>query len=202
MGPDLPLLIQDPHEGLLPISSEVFRWQFDTLNAIARAYHYKPVFIRVLGQMEAGPRKNFIMQMHGVSFLSFIIEWCKIFGANNNEIHWKKLYAQGTPLDDKRQLSPQAFEQRVRRALLRYAGITHEEFKQTYESVKNARDRFAAHVNPNDIPEMPFFDKPYRIANALTVLFTGIVGDEFRILDSYQAAFTAEITSVLEPNVR
>ncbi len=193
----MPLLIRDPHEGLLPISSGVFSWQINSLISLARSYHYKPVFELVIQGLDAGPRKNFVMQMHSISFLSFVVEWCKVFGTNNNSIHWKKLYYSGTPLDDMKRLSQEAFERHVRSAILRYSGVTQDDFNKAYSSVKAARDRFAAHIDINDIPPMPFLEIPYRIANALTVLFTGFVGDPFRDLNSYHDEFVAEIEAVL-----
>ena len=194
------MIINDPVVGPLPVSGDVIEWQHVFLMSIGRCYKYRSVVFDSLSTIDDSPRRDGLVHLNNVLFSQFLIEWCKIFGANNNKIHWKKLYVSGTAVDTHYRMNQKTFEGKMRQLLCHHAGITVAEFDKTHKSMTDARDKYAAHLDIGEVPPMPFLEIPYKVANALTVVFGGLVGDRYHPLESYSDTFLAEISATIVLN--
>ena len=76
-----------------------------------------------------------------------VIEWCKLFGVNDNATHWKK------NVDDKK-----AF----RKELLAYLKKSRKEWDAYWASVVDYRNKEVAHFDPGFSPrQVPWLDTAY-----------------------------------------
>ena len=78
--------------------------------------------------------------------LRAVVDWCMIFGADSNEIHWKKVVPEKSD------------QEGLRSHLLEDLGVTEAEWKNYWSGMTTFRNDFAAHrpaksTHPN-VPKM------------------------------------------------
>lgn len=76
------------------------------------------------------------------------MEWCKLFGDDKELHHWKQI------VDDSA-----SFRQR----LLKDVGISEEQWKNCWESLKTYRDEFLAHLDSEHTMQIPDMTIPMRM---------------------------------------
>ncbi len=82
-----------------------------------------------------------------------IIDWCMVFGADSNELHWKKVV-----LDD-------YYRNEFLDYLNSIAGIDKTQFNRYWEEITDFRNKYATHRNfSGAYPPVPFMDKAYCVA--------------------------------------
>lgn len=59
--------------------------------------------------------------------------------------------------------------------------------------MKDARNKYAVHFEPENIPPMPFLEKPYQIACGYTNFLSHLDGLIMRPLENYREEFQEEI---------
>jgi len=100
--------------------------------------------------------------------LRAIIDWCMVFGADSNQVHWKKV-----AIDDEAQCH-------FRRHLLSVIGLTKEQWDTYWSDMTTFRNDFAAHrIVAPVYPSVPDMDTALLIAttyddwfrNSVTALF-------------------------------
>lgn len=77
-----------------------------------------------------------------------VMEWCKLFGDDKELHHWKQI------VDDSA-----SFRQR----LLKDVGISEEQWKNCWESLKTYRDEFLAHLDSEHTMQIPDMTIPMRM---------------------------------------
>jgi len=77
-----------------------------------------------------------------------ILEWAKLFGGFNDEHHWNKV------VEDTDSFKNKMFEE---------SGITEDQFKESWSSIKVYRDKFVAHLDSEKIMNIPVLDIPIAV---------------------------------------
>jgi hypothetical protein len=190
-------LVNYDREGFYTISSSVLAWQFDLLKSIGRCRAYYKEIRPLLGNIEDERIKNYATHTCNKMFLSFIIDWCKIFGSENNKTHWKKLFKKHYTTDGTLICKEDAYINKVESVIFAECGMDLDGFKRAKKKMVKARNKFAAHVDIGEIPEMPYMDVPYGIAQAFCIFLSHIEGDNFETLDDLADMFEGEAMAFL-----
>jgi hypothetical protein len=84
----------------------------------------------------------------------FLIDWCKIFGSNNNnDTHYTRLL--DTRIEHNRFDN---YKDCVVNHICAHCGISCDEFNSISKKIKKSRDKFASHIEIDNIPEIPFLN--------------------------------------------
>lgn len=111
---------------------DAFTTMYDALRSLT--YH------RALKEVGADDSK-FWLHVRAQLIRTFVIEWTKLFGANSNEIHWKKLVMEQPAFRD---------------AALEKANLTENEWKDYWKQMTSFRDKVVAHLDADELPgEVP-----------------------------------------------
>lgn len=121
----------------------------EVVNIIAnliRSVHLK----RVLSELDPDPHLNFWRVLHGNLLDTAVIEWCKLFGSDDEEhqkTHWKNVIAD-------------ADKDAFREELYRTMGIDRAAYQAYWRDIKNYRDQHAAHrdFRKADVANYPKLD--------------------------------------------
>ena len=92
-----------------------------------------------------------------------VIRWCKVFGTDNEEMHWKKLINEN---------EIEAF----RASIFSSAKVTPEEFRAYWQQMKKVRDSVCAHFTYEYVgEEVPHFETAIDCASAAHSYFADIL---------------------------
>jgi hypothetical protein len=116
----------------------------NVLGNLVRSVHLK----RVLAGLDPDPSLNFWRVMHGTLLDIAVLEWCKLFGSDDEEhqqTHWKNVVSD-----------VDAF----RAELLGQLGIDAKRWEAYWKEMKNYRDQHVAHrdFSKSDVYHYPTFD--------------------------------------------
>lgn len=183
------------HEGMrtVAVSREIVTWQWTVLMSIGRCFVYQRHLQSMFEAMEASDYKASIVHTHNAMLEMFLINWCKIFGANNNEIHWKKAYLEHRTVHGNLICTRQNYEQNVRDYFLGKADLDGTDFTNIHQSMTDSRNNYVAHCNPYELCPIPFLDDPYLIADGYADFLSGAEGVRLRSLSYFQPTFTREV---------
>lgn len=79
--------------------------------------------------------------------LTATIQWCKVFGVDSNDTHWKKAV-----LESEDQIA-------FKKELLRATSMTEEQWIAYWNEMKNFRNKYAAHrLASSNLPVVPHFN--------------------------------------------
>lgn len=159
------------------------------LGSLVRSAHLK----RVLSALDPDPPLNFWRVMHGNLLDIAVLEWCKLFGSDDEEhqkTHWKNVVAD---------------KDAFRAELLRTLGIDTKAWESYWKEMKTYRDQYVAHCDFSkaDVTHFPRLD----IALASSCAYYGYVIAELRKqyvsrypddLRVYGEAFAAQATAIGE----
>lgn len=114
---------------------------------------------RALEAIDNKPRLIFWSVMYGNLMDMAVIEWCKLFGSDDDEhqpVHWKNMVAE-------------CDHDKFRDALYTHLKLSKEKFVEVWIEMKGYRDNHAAHFNldwlaPEKEPKYPVFDLPLEAA--------------------------------------
>lgn len=100
---------------------------------------------RALTAADPEPALNFWRVMHGNLLDVAVLEWCKLFGSDDEEhqqVHWKNVFAD------------QAI---FRTGLFAHIGVDQQIWRAYWEQMKNYRDQHVAHLdfNHRDVSHYP-----------------------------------------------
>jgi hypothetical protein len=111
-----------------------------------------------------------------------VLEWLKLFGDHNDKHHWKKV------VNDKESFKEQ---------MLDSCAITEDDLVHSRESFKSYRDKFIAHLDSEEIMQIPVLDTPLALVKYYYTYVTDELGEaRLRNLPSdiehyYQTCFQA-----------
>jgi len=100
---------------------------------------------RALAATDPDPSLNFWRLLHGNLLDAAVLDWCKLFGSDDEErqlLHWKRFFADG---DD------------FRTGLLAHVQLGKDEWQCYWQRMKRYRDQYVAHLdfNRRDISHYP-----------------------------------------------
>jgi hypothetical protein len=105
-----------------------------------------------LHEVDGDPRLNFWRVIYGTMLDMAIIDWCKLFGANEDSQHWKNVV-------------PESEHDDFRRDLHKAVGMSRDKFHRYWEELKLYRDTRATHYDPfGSMPKYPQFDVALKAA--------------------------------------
>ena len=152
-----------------------YLWAKHQYGVLAGFVHHL-AYYRVLSGIYSGQKRKseFWTRTIDAHLLRAVIDWCMIFGADSNEIHWKKV------------VSNKSAQAKFRKHLFAATGLTGAAWKSYWLSMAKFRNNYAAHkTTQGTYPPVPMMDMALKIACAYD--------DWFR--ESIQAIFS-------EPSLR
>jgi len=113
----------------------------DLLGTVVRNIHLR----RELSNACSDPHLNFWRVFYGNCTDTAVQDWCKLFGADNQAVHWKTLAADAD---------------QFRLDLFAAVGVTKAQWVDYWEEMKTYRDKAVAHFDPKrvTITNYPKFD--------------------------------------------
>lgn len=88
--------------------------------------------------------------------MNSIIEWCKVFGIDSNESHWKKICLKNN----------QSFEAEIRQRIQTQTGFSSKEWFDYWKRFCEFRNEYCAHRNPDRTLPVTFMEKSFNVAAA------------------------------------
>jgi hypothetical protein len=136
------------------LNKKIVETQFPLLVNFARSLAAYRAIFNDFARIERN--QIFWIQTADLNFLNAVTIWCMIFGANNNETHWKN-----TPRNN-----IDKFRQEFRTLVCTASGLTDAEWKKYHEEMRNFRDTFISHRNISLQGNIPDLTAAYKIADA------------------------------------
>ncbi|MBO6809728.1 MULTISPECIES: hypothetical protein [Marinobacter] len=103
------------------------------LATFSRSYYSFCALWDRLGQLDEGTGYFFpFRSICNALLCDAAISWCKVFGSNTEETHWKAVVGD---------------EQRFRELLFRQLNVTDKEFKAYWQEMTNFRNKIVAHFD-------------------------------------------------------
>lgn len=161
------VLIQTRDNWRFWVSPEVLAWHAQLLLGIGKSYHYRLELARHEVPAVHIVRRTGLRHLSNTLFLQFIIDWCKIFANPAEKSYWLRLY---TKTGSKGPAKVEKFKKKMKEYILQHTEIPQDEYATLIDRMKNARDKYAAHLDIGDIPQMPFLEPAFRIANVFSAL--------------------------------
>lgn len=157
------------------------------LGSLVRSAHLK----RVLSALDPDPPLNFWRVMHGNLLDISVLEWCKLFGSDDEEhqkTHWKNVVAD---------------KDAFRATLFQALRIDAKAWEAYWNEMKNYRDQYVAHrdFSKSDVTHFPKLD----LALDSSCVYYGYVIGELRKpnvtrypddLRAYGEAFADQATAI------
>ncbi len=101
---------------------------------------------RALTSVDPEPTLNFWRLIHGNQIDIAVLEWCKIFGSDGEETHWKNIV-------------PATEHDQFRQNLLATLKITADQWTSYWQEMKKYRDNLVAHhIEASRVPSYPSLD--------------------------------------------
>jgi hypothetical protein len=128
--------------------------RFEWLNAFFRSYYsFLALTDKCVELDKAHDNLHPFTHLHNVLLYDTVINWCKIFGTDTEECHWKKVI-----LD----------HDEFRIYLLSKIAKTQKEFSEYHKEVLSFRNKWVVHFDPKyQHPKIPFFEIAHDSAVAL-----------------------------------
>lgn len=138
--------------------------QYDNLVKFIHHLAYYRILWRAYDDL--GVKSAFWQYSIDAHIIRAIFTWCMVFGADSNELHWKKV-----ALDE---CTRSAF----RNYLLTEMGLTLEQWSECRSKMMDFRNRYAAHSNP-PYPRTPIMDQALHVVTTYDDWFRNIIDATF-----------------------
>lgn len=139
--------------------------------AVLAGFVHHLAYYRVLSKVYSGQdrKSEFWTRTIDAHLLRAVIDWCMIFGADSNEIHWKKVVATKTA------------QAKFRKHLFATTGLAGAQWKSYWLSMTKFRNNYAAHkTTQGTYPPVPMMDLALKIACAYDDWFRETIQATFR----------------------
>ena len=103
-------------------------------------------YLSVLRTSIDSSKEGFWLTVQGNCRDISVLEWCKLFGSRAGEYHWSKTLADPS---------------RFRSELLNRHGINEARLKDIWDTVKDYRDKFVAHLEMQETTPVPNLNVPH-----------------------------------------
>jgi len=135
------------------LTKEVVEIQLDLLLNFTRSLAYYRAIQQDLELI--GKNRSFWEYNMNAHYLRAITDWCIVFGADNNEAHWKKV-SDG---DGKKIMSE------IRHLITSSDNIKKNEWDVYHKKVIDFRNEYASHRNISFSNNVPSLSKAYEVSN-------------------------------------
>ena len=125
--------------------------------------------------------KKFWTHFMNSCYLRAITDWCIVFGANNNEAHWKKTAKNKN----------EEFKSEIRPMIYSAAEISQNKWKEYHKEVVDFRNRYAAHRNIDYKDNVPLLRCVTH--NVISCKFPGIVSMSQETSRNYRSVLEATL---------
>lgn len=139
--------------------SEGFVYQFDKsviANQMALLIEYAQcyAFFKVVSEYLQDHKEDqeFWVHLTNVTLNDLIIKWCKVFGTDENELHWKK------------SSKSDGYTEFVRRLIISAFNGDSEFWKSYHEEMCHFRNTYSAHRNVGEYRSVPLLDDGFKVA--------------------------------------
>jgi hypothetical protein len=123
---------------------------------LVKFFVYHLIYYRTLSKVygELKLRDEFWTLTIDAHVLRALINWCMVFGSENEPTHWKRLIKQS-----------EGHAQRFRNGLCRETGLGEDAWREYWASMKSFRDKWAVHRELETFTDpMPNFDTALTVA--------------------------------------
>lgn len=138
--------------------TQKYEWIVCNLEELSRSYYISREIkhrLSVLDYTTGGFAPH--QHMCNVLVADIVIKWCKVFGSNNEEMHWKQF------VED---------EAAFRSILLQAANMTHGDYSEYWKELKILRDQVVAHFTFEYVgKKVPGFEVALDVACAAHAYF-------------------------------
>ncbi|HCH2845274.1 TPA: hypothetical protein NKT21_004592 [Vibrio parahaemolyticus] len=142
--------------------------QMSLLIQCAQSY----ALFRVVSELSEfeGVGKEYWVHLNDLAYNDILIKWCIVFGADNNEIHWKKAS------------TTDGFIPMVRNKILTLFGGDLQRWKECRDNMCSFRNSYSSHRNTSEFQPAPYLDLPMKVAE----LYFNILVDEIGSWSGHQ----------------
>ncbi|KJY79674.1 hypothetical protein [Vibrio nigripulchritudo] len=140
--------------------------RFFVLNSFFRSYSLANSLESLCGQYDANSKdESTFTHIHNVMLCDTVISWCKLFGSDTEECHWKNLVTDHADF---------------RKQLFSDLGISAKKFREYQLKVLGFRNKWVVHYEPSynhDI--IPLFEHMFASALSLHNYLRVTVGNDY-----------------------
>ncbi|WP_189421356.1 hypothetical protein [Cellvibrio zantedeschiae] len=136
-------------------NEKIFANQACLLIEYTQSYCFYKVVIEYFNEnAKSIPDIEYWVHLLNVTANDLIIKWCKVFGTDDNELHWKKTS------------SSEHYEKTVRDLILKNFAGDIEQWREYRKSVCDFRNTYSAHRNIENYREFPELLPSFRVAES------------------------------------
>jgi hypothetical protein len=178
---------------MFELNKELYEKQFFVMMDFLYHYHFHKKIYSYKDKLEKA--EYFWSLSSSNNFYFAFIDWCKVFGAYSEELHWRK------------QIKDKNTQAKFEEDLLIYLGINYDEWEKYHAHVRNIRNKHIAHSTglEGEFPHLKNAEKSIEFynmwisENALLDKDTGITYIHLRNqYNDYLKQMLQELESVLE----
>jgi hypothetical protein len=137
-------------------NEDILGKQFYCMHYFARILTYSREIRKRIDNIECSKKEKwFLVETLNTHLSMSVVEWCKIFGTDDNEIHWKKAVITNS----------KKFQDEFRLKIHETTKLSHKEWENYHSEMIGFRNKYVAHYDKNYKDPVPKMD------NALTVAF-------------------------------
>jgi hypothetical protein len=138
------------------IDEDILGKQFYSMHCFARALTYYREIRKCIDNIGCSKKEKWFLEATLNSHLMMsVIDWCKIFGANSSELHWKNTVVKNS----------EKFQDEVRQKIYETTKLSSKEWEDYHKEITDFRNEYVAHYVDTHNEPVPKMD------NALTVAF-------------------------------
>lgn len=123
------------------------------LEGFSRSYHMSRLLRDIYPKLDRYTLNYATFQhLHNTLLCDSVVSWCRIFGSDREELHWKKVVPDTNNFKDR---------------LADWSGFSSEDFREYQKSLVIFRNKVAAHLDPDHFSNgsTPHLDIANTIAN-------------------------------------
>lgn len=145
---------------------------------------------RMMQEIVKEPKQNFWVMTTNLLMESAANEWCKVFGSDDQDTHWKCVI-------------PNERHDEIRAGLLKATGLTLEDWKKYREHIVTYRDKMIAHHDLDvQMANFPHYDVAILAANFMFdsleyFASDGLLGDIPQSLDRWSQSVARNMKPIV-----
>lgn len=137
-------------------NAKVIEAQHELIVEFSRSFIYYRTIHKSLSLKQLKTDEQFWIHSLNAFLNSAIIQWCKVFGTDSNEVHWKKAINENYI----------NFQKVIKDEILKNTNFSFNEWKNYHKEMRNFRNSYSAHRHTSNLPPVPFLVKAFKVATA------------------------------------
>lgn len=134
-------------------NTKVIATQFELIVEFLRSFTYYNTLHKSLKLKQLKNDEQFWIHSLNSFLNNAIIQWCKVFGTDSNESHWKKAINEYDI----------NFQEAIKDEILKSTNFSFDEWKNYHKEMRNFRNVYSAHRHTSNLPLVPFLDKAFKV---------------------------------------